>query len=69
VKRAAIVSPLRTAVGTFGGTLRPLRAEDLAARVIEAVVERSTVDPTAIEDVVFAQSYANSDAAVVCRPS
>lgn len=58
MRRAAIVSPVRTAVGTFGGSLRPLRAEDLAAKVIAAVVERSAVDPTAIEDVVFAQSYA-----------
>jgi acetyl-CoA C-acetyltransferase len=67
VKRAAIVCPRRTAVGAFGGSLRPLRAEDLAARVIEAVLERSTVDPAAIEDVVFAQSYANSEAPCIGR--
>src|SRR6201998_4918724 len=67
MKRAAIVSPLRTAVGAFGGSLRPLRAEDLAARVIEAVVERSAVDPAAVEDVVFAQSYANSEAPCIGR--
>jgi acetyl-CoA C-acetyltransferase len=67
VRRAAIVTPLRTAVGAFGGTLRPLRAEDLAARVIEAVVQRSGVDPAAIEDVVMAQSYANSEAPCIGR--
>src|ERR1700739_321556 len=67
MKRAAIVSPLRTAVGAFGGSLRPLRAEDLAARVSEAVVDRSAVDPAAIEDVVFAQSYANSEAPCIGR--
>jgi len=67
VRRAAIVCPLRTAVGAFGGSLRPLRAEDLAARVIEAVVERSAADPAAIEDVVVAQSYANSEAPCIGR--
>jgi acetyl-CoA C-acetyltransferase len=67
VRRAAIVAPVRTAVGTFGGTLRPLRAEDLAARVIEAVVHRSGVDPELVEDVVFAQSYANSEAPCIGR--
>jgi acetyl-CoA C-acetyltransferase len=67
VRRAAIVAPVRTAVGTFGGTLRPLRAEDLASRVIEAVVHRSGVDPELIEDVVFAQSYANSEAPCIGR--
>jgi acetyl-CoA C-acetyltransferase len=67
VRRAAIVAPVRTAVGAFGGTLRPLRAEDLAALVIQAVVDRSGVDPELVEDVVFAQSYANSEAPCIGR--
>jgi acetyl-CoA C-acetyltransferase len=54
-------------VGTFGGSLRPLRAEDLAARVVTAVIERSGIDPALIEDVVFAQSYANSEAPCIGR--
>jgi acetyl-CoA acetyltransferase len=41
MRRAAIVAPVRTAVGTFGGSLRPLRAEDLAAKVVAATVQRS----------------------------
>ncbi len=67
MRRAAIVAPARTAVGTFGGSLRPLRAEDLAATVVKAVVKRSRVDPELIEDVVFAQSYANSEAPCIGR--
>jgi acetyl-CoA C-acetyltransferase len=67
VRRAAIVAPTRTPVGTFGGSLRPLRAEDLAARVVTAVVERSGIDPQLIEDVVIAQSYANSEAPCIGR--
>ncbi|MEH3139687.1 MAG: acetyl-CoA C-acetyltransferase [Mycobacterium kyogaense] len=67
MRRAAIVSPLRTPVGTFGGSLRPLRAEDLAAHVIKAVVDRSGVAPEAIDDVTFAQSYANSEAPCIGR--
>jgi len=67
MRRAAIVAPTRTPVGTFGGALRPLRAEDLAARVVTAVVERTGIDPQLIEDVVFAQSYANSEAPCIGR--
>jgi len=67
MRRAAIVSPLRTGVGAFGGALRPLAAEDLAAAVIRAVVDRSGIDPSAIEDVAFAQSYANSEAPAIGR--
>jgi acetyl-CoA C-acetyltransferase len=67
VRRAAIVAPVRTPVGSFGGALRPLRAEDLAARIIEAVIARSGVELGAVEDVVFAQSYANSEAPCIGR--
>ncbi|MFB6393282.1 acetyl-CoA C-acetyltransferase [Polymorphospora lycopeni] len=67
MRRAAIVSPLRTPVGAFGGALRPVPVEDLAATVVRAVVERSGVDPGSIGDVVLAQSYANSETPCVGR--
>lgn len=67
MRRAAIVSPLRTAVGTFGGSLRSVRAEDLAAYIIKAVVRQSGIDPELIEDAAFAQSYANSEAPCIGR--
>jgi hypothetical protein len=41
MRRAAIVGPLRTRIGTFGGSLRPLTAAQLATTVIKAVVARS----------------------------
>ncbi|HWU20035.1 MAG TPA: acetyl-CoA C-acetyltransferase [Nocardioides sp.] len=66
-RRVAIVDPVRTAVGAFGGALRPVAAEDLAAEVIKALVERSGIDPARIEDVAFAQSYANSEAPCIGR--
>src|SRR6202142_2974562 len=67
LRRAAIVSPLRTPVGTFGGALRDVPVEDLAATVVRAVVERSGIEPERLDDVVFAQSYANSEVPCVGR--
>jgi acetyl-CoA C-acetyltransferase len=67
VRRAAIVSPLRTPVGTFGGSLRGVPAEDLAAAVLRELLTRSAIDPARIDDVVFAQSYANSEAPCIGR--
>ncbi|MET9327589.1 acetyl-CoA C-acetyltransferase [Tsukamurella sp. NPDC003166] len=67
LRRAAIVAPTRTAVGTFGGALKDLPVEDLGGAVIKAVVERSGIDPSRIDDVVFAQSYANSEVPCVGR--
>ncbi|QXQ15695.1 acetyl-CoA C-acetyltransferase [Skermania piniformis] len=62
-----MVAPTRTPVGTFGGALRDLPVEDLAATVVGEVVTRSGVDPERIDDVVFAQSYANSEVPCVGR--
>jgi acetyl-CoA C-acetyltransferase len=67
VKRAAIVTPVRTPVGAFGGALRSVPVEDLAATAIKEVVRRSGVEPDRIGDVVFAQSYANSETPCVGR--
>lgn len=67
LRRAAIVAPVRTAVGTFGGSLRGVPVEDLAAGVIREVVARSGIDSQRIDDVVFAQSYANSEVPCVGR--
>ena len=67
MRRAAIVKPLRTPVGRFLGSLTALPAEQLAAHIITAVVERSGIDPSRIDDVVIAQSYANSEAPCIGR--
>lgn len=67
MRRAAIVAPVRTAVGAFGGTLRDVPAEDLAATVVKAVVERSGVDPERLDDVVLAQSYPNGETPCIGR--
>jgi acetyl-CoA C-acetyltransferase len=67
MRRVAIVSPLRTAVGAFGGSLRPLTADQLASTVLKALVERSRIDPARIDEVVSAQSYSNSEAPCLGR--
>jgi len=67
LRRAAIVTPVRTAVGAFGGALKPVAVEHLCAAVINALLERTGLDPQRIEDVVFAQSYANGETPCVGR--
>lgn len=67
MRRAAIVSPVRTGVGKFLGSLQSVPAEDLAAAVIRETVARSGIDPGVIEDVSFAQSYSNSEAPCIGR--
>ena len=53
-KEAYIVDGIRTPKGNFGGTLGPIRADDLGAHAIrELMVRNSNLDPLAIEDVIF----------------
>lgn len=67
MRRAAIVSPVRTAVGTFGGTLRNVSVEEMSAIVIRAILERTEIAPKKIEEVIFAQSYASGETPCVGR--
>ena len=51
---AFIVDGIRTPVGNFGGTLAPVRADDLGAHVIKGLMDRHpNLDPALIEDVYF----------------
>ncbi|MGA3057998.1 MAG: acetyl-CoA C-acyltransferase [Candidatus Limnocylindrales bacterium] len=52
VRTAWIIASLRTPFGRYGGALSQVRPDDLAAAVIRALVERSGIDPAAIEDVI-----------------
>ena len=67
MRTAVIVSPVRTPVGLFGGALRPVPVEDLARTAVVEVLRRSGVDHGLVDDVVFAQSYANSETPCVGR--
>src|ERR1700761_354690 len=67
MRRAAIVSPLRTAVGKFMGALSGITAGDLGAVILKALVARTGIDPERIDDVIFAQGYGNGEAPCIAR--
>ena len=51
---AYIVDGIRTPIGSFGGTLAPVRTDDLAALTIKELMKRNAdVDPAAIADVIL----------------
>jgi acetyl-CoA C-acetyltransferase len=53
VAEAFIVDAVRTPVGKRGGGLSAVHPADLGAHAIKALVERTGVDPSAVDDVVF----------------
>jgi len=50
---AYIVDAVRTAVGKRGGALADVHSADLGAHSIAALVERTGVDPAAVDDVIL----------------
>ncbi|MBV9023784.1 MAG: acetyl-CoA C-acetyltransferase [Streptomycetaceae bacterium] len=50
---AYIVEAVRTPVGRKNGSLASVHPADLGAHVLTALVQRSGVDPAAVEDVIF----------------
>jgi 3-oxoadipyl-CoA thiolase len=53
LRDAWIVEAVRTPIGRYGGALATVRPDDLAAAVLRAVVDRSGIDPSLIEDVIL----------------
>ncbi|HKG37614.1 MAG TPA: thiolase family protein [Conexibacter sp.] len=51
---AYVLDAVRTPFGRYGGALAGVRPDDLAAHVLQTIVERSPqLDPATIEDVIF----------------
>ena len=48
---AVIIDAVRTPIGALGGALSAVRPDDLAAVVLEAIIERTGIDPGLVEEV------------------
>ena len=48
-----VVDAVRTPIGRHGGALATVRPDDLAAIALRAVVERTGITPSIVEDVYF----------------
>ena len=57
MNHVAIVSACRTPIGTIGGQFKTLTALDLSIPVMQALIQRSGVDPALIDDVIWGCNY------------
>lgn len=53
MKEIVIASACRTAIGSYGGTLKGVSAADLGATVVKAAVERAGIKPEQVDEVIF----------------
>jgi len=57
----------RTAIGSIGGALKDVAAEELARVVVKGILDRSGVDPASIDEVVFGHARQSSDNPNIAR--
>lgn len=53
MKEVVIVSACRTALGSFGGTLKDIPAVDLGAIVVKEAINRAGIKPEQVDEVIF----------------
>ena len=67
MKDVVIVSACRTAIGTFGGTLKDSHAATIASVTMKEAVKRAAIDPALIDDVRYGCNMEPADSLNVAR--
>jgi acetyl-CoA C-acetyltransferase len=61
MRDVVIVEACRTAVGSIGGTIKDVQAEELARVVVQGILDRSKIDPKEINEVIMGHCRQTSD--------
>ncbi|MFC9832642.1 acetyl-CoA C-acetyltransferase [Rhodococcus sp. NPDC127530] len=67
MRDVVICEPLRTPVGRFGGVFKDITPQSLAATVITALVERTGIEGSQIDDVILGQASPGGEAPAIGR--
>ena len=67
MREAVICEPVRSAVGSYGGSLKALSATQLGTQVLTGLLERTGLAPDVIDDVILGHCYPSSDAPAIGR--
>ncbi len=69
MREVVVVSAVRTALGSIGGTLKNVQPETLACAVMEGAVEKAGIEKGIIDEVIFGQTKQSTDAPNIARLS
>ena len=67
MREVAIVSPVRTAVGKFGGGMRDVSAAELGSIVIKESLSRAGLDAEKVDDVILGHGYPSGENPAIGR--
>ena len=59
-KNVVITSAVRTAIGTFRGSLKDMQASDLGALVAKAAMKKSNLNSNDVDEIIMASFEKNS---------
>lgn len=67
MNEVVIVSAVRTAIGTIGGSLKDIPPQELGATVIKEAVRRAGVNPASVDEVIMGWSRQTTEASNIAR--
>jgi acetyl-CoA C-acetyltransferase len=67
MREAVVCEPVRTPIGRYGGMFKSLTAVDLGVAALKGLLERTGLDPDAVDDVILGHCYPNSEAPAIGR--
>jgi acetyl-CoA C-acetyltransferase len=67
VRDVVICEPVRTAIGGYGGAFKSLTATELGVSAIQGLLQRTAIDPSIVDDVIFGHCYPTAEAPAIGR--
>ncbi|MFG1929284.1 acetyl-CoA C-acetyltransferase [Mycobacterium sp. NPDC048908] len=62
-----VCEPVRTPIGRYGGMFKSLTAVDLGVAALKGLLQRTGIEPAAVEDVILGHCYPSSEAPAIGR--
>ncbi len=66
-REAVICEPVRTPIGRYGGMFKSLTAVDLGVTALKGLLERTGIEPDAVQDVILGHCYPSGEAPAIGR--
>ena len=67
MREAVVCEPVRTPIGRYGGMFKSLTAVDLGVAALKGLLERTGIEPAAVEDIILGHCYPSSEAPAIGR--
>lgn len=67
MREVVICEPVRTPIGRYNGMFKSLTAVDLGVAALQGLLQRTGIDPVAVQDVILGHCYPSMEAPAIGR--